>query len=327
MLEMIRTVAREDRGGRHDRQVLGIDGLQAPEADAVDPEDALGEDRAGQQDPELDAEDGHHRHQRRAQGVLVDDRALRQALGPRGADVVLTQGLHHRAAGVPRVRGAAEDAQRDPGQEHPGEPLGGVVGEREVAGVGEERYLPLDGQEQPHQQGEEVVGHRADHQEAGDQRLVGHGAASSRGGDADGDAEQEVEGGAADRHGERGRDPLLHLLEDGDLGAVGVAEAGGRALVDGRAAELDVAADEDALHELAVLLVPRVVEAEVLLEVGQPLRRAPVAGVAVADRLGGARGALEEQQEDAQRDEEDDDDPREQPLDDVGEHAMLIPSR
>ena len=57
----------EQRGGRHDRQVLGRTRLQAPAADALDVEDPLGEDRAGQQGAEVDAEDRDDRHQRRAQ--------------------------------------------------------------------------------------------------------------------------------------------------------------------------------------------------------------------------------------------------------------------
>ena len=64
---------------------------QPGQADALDAEDLLGEDRAGQQVGEVEAEDGHHRDDGGAQRVPVGDASFGQALGPRGADVVLVE--------------------------------------------------------------------------------------------------------------------------------------------------------------------------------------------------------------------------------------------
>ena len=325
MLEMIRTAAREQGGGRHHGQVTLGDRLEAPQPDAVDVEDRLGEDRTREQGAEVDSEDRDDGHQRGTQGVLVDHGVVPQSLGLRRADVVLVEHLDHRPAGVAGVGGAPEGAQRQPGEGHPAEPLRWVLGDREVAGVGEEGYLPADGQEQPCQQGEQVVGDGRDDQEARHERLVGHCPASSGRGDADGDAEGQVEERAADGHRERGGHALLHLLEHRSLGPVGVAQARGRALEHGGAAELDLAPGHDTLHELAVLLVPRVVEAEVLAEHLEPRGCAAVAGVVVADRLGGLGRSVPEEQEHAHRDEEQDDHAREQALDDIGEHEDFPP--
>ena len=49
--------------------------------------------------------------------VLADDRALLQALGPRGADEVLAQRLEHLVAGEPGVEGGVEQGDGDPGQD------------------------------------------------------------------------------------------------------------------------------------------------------------------------------------------------------------------
>ena len=57
----------------------------------------LGEDRAAEQQAEVQAEDGEDRRQRGAQPVLDHDRAFRQALGPGRADVVLAHRLQHAA--------------------------------------------------------------------------------------------------------------------------------------------------------------------------------------------------------------------------------------
>ena len=57
-------------------------------ADAVDVEDALGDDRAAHQGAEVGADERDDRDQRVAQQVDADHPAPGQALGGRGADVV-----------------------------------------------------------------------------------------------------------------------------------------------------------------------------------------------------------------------------------------------
>ena len=86
-------------------------------ADPVQVEDPLGDDRAAEQAGQVDAGRGHDRRQAGAQRVLADDDALTQALGARGADVVLAQGLEHLVAGEPGVERRGEQGQRDPGQD------------------------------------------------------------------------------------------------------------------------------------------------------------------------------------------------------------------
>ena len=49
------------------------------------------------------ADDGDKGDQRVAEGVLVDDRMLRQALGAGGADVVRVQHFQHIRAGVAHI--------------------------------------------------------------------------------------------------------------------------------------------------------------------------------------------------------------------------------
>ena len=85
-------------------------------------EDRLGDDRAAEQAGQVEAGGGDDRGQAGAQRVLADDGALRQALGPGGADVVLAQGLQHLVAGEPGVERRVEQRQGDPGQDEPLEP-------------------------------------------------------------------------------------------------------------------------------------------------------------------------------------------------------------
>ena len=61
---------------------------------------------------DLQADDGHHRDERVAQRVQTDDAERRQALGARGAHIVLAEHLQHR-----RARHARDDGERD-GAEH-----------------------------------------------------------------------------------------------------------------------------------------------------------------------------------------------------------------
>src|SRR5262245_58283965 len=64
-----------------------------------DVEHGLDHHRARDEDRERDADDGHRRDERVLEGVLVDDRALAQPLGPAGDDELLAQPVRHRRAG------------------------------------------------------------------------------------------------------------------------------------------------------------------------------------------------------------------------------------
>src|SRR3984893_12479447 len=89
-------------------------------------------------------DEGDHRQERVAQGVAVDHRALGQALGPRGAHVVLAHHLEHLRAGEPGDRGADVVGLRQRGPAELLEVLEWILGERHEL----ERRQPV---EAPHQ--------------------------------------------------------------------------------------------------------------------------------------------------------------------------------
>ena len=61
----------------HQEIVAGGDGVDGEAADAGPGEDFLGDDGAGEQCSELQAENGQHRNHGVAQGVAIDDGAFR----------------------------------------------------------------------------------------------------------------------------------------------------------------------------------------------------------------------------------------------------------
>src|SRR5581483_8606494 len=83
-------------------QVLVESGLDDVAADARPGEDRLREDGAAEERRELEAERRHDRDERVPEAVLQDDRARREALRARGADVVLLERLEERAPGEAR---------------------------------------------------------------------------------------------------------------------------------------------------------------------------------------------------------------------------------
>src|SRR5713226_9124723 len=90
---------REDEDHALDHgQVLLHDRVQGVLAEAVDGEDALHDERAAEQVRDLDSQDRGGGDGRVLQCVLPDDRASREAVGTRGADVVLVEHVDERAA-------------------------------------------------------------------------------------------------------------------------------------------------------------------------------------------------------------------------------------
>ena len=107
--------------------------------DALDVEDPLEEHRAAQQLGEVETEDRHHRHQRRAQGVPQQRPSLAEALRARRAHEVLVERLHHRPAAEARVVGRERHAEHQPGEQQPLDPRDrAVVDRRVVAALGED---------------------------------------------------------------------------------------------------------------------------------------------------------------------------------------------
>ncbi len=68
----------------------------------------FGQDRAAQQEPGLQADDGQNRDECVAQRVFEHHRRAAQALGPRRSDIVAAQDLEH-----PTARNLGHDGQRD----------------------------------------------------------------------------------------------------------------------------------------------------------------------------------------------------------------------
>src|SRR3954471_23134226 len=79
----------EQHGALDHGHVAVLDRVVGEAPDARDVEHGLGEDRAAEQHADVQAGRGDDRRARGAQRVAQDDPALAQALGPRGADVVL----------------------------------------------------------------------------------------------------------------------------------------------------------------------------------------------------------------------------------------------
>src|SRR3984893_2505144 len=94
-------IQRDDAGGQEQVDALddGVvppgDGVEQELSHAGDDEDALHDDGPAEEGRELEAHHREHRDHRVLQHVAGDDQRLRQALGPRGADVVLAQHLEH----------------------------------------------------------------------------------------------------------------------------------------------------------------------------------------------------------------------------------------
>src|SRR4051795_198475 len=95
-----------DQDGALDhRQVRVLDRVVREPPDAGDVEHRLGEDRAAEQDADVDPGGGDERGDGAAHSVAQHDPPLAQPLRARGADVVLREHLHQVAAQEPRVDG------------------------------------------------------------------------------------------------------------------------------------------------------------------------------------------------------------------------------
>ena len=99
-------------GHRHQHAVVVLaDRRDVVAADARDREDRLDDERAGDQERERRAEDGHDRDERVADHVPGHDVAVGDALALGGPDVVLAGHLEHRGSRVSR-----DDRDREAGQ-------------------------------------------------------------------------------------------------------------------------------------------------------------------------------------------------------------------
>src|SRR3954466_4164356 len=123
----------DEEGGEQDRaldlrQVEPLDRVIAVAADAGDVEHRLGEDRAAEQDAEVEAQDRDDGSDGAAHAVPHHHGALAEALRASRADVVLGHGVDQVPAQESRVDRGERSGQHDPGQDQRGEPLGRVLG-------------------------------------------------------------------------------------------------------------------------------------------------------------------------------------------------------
>src|SRR3954453_20314541 len=118
----------DEEGGEQDRaldlrQVEPLDRVVAVTADARDVEHRLGQDRAAEQDAQVEPEDRHDRRDRAPHAVAQHHAPLAEALRPRGADVVLRHGVDEVAAQEPRVDRRERGRQHEPWEDQRREPL------------------------------------------------------------------------------------------------------------------------------------------------------------------------------------------------------------
>ena len=221
---------------------------------------------------------------------LHDDAAPRQALGASGADVVLAHRLEHVRAGKPGVEGREEERQRDPGQDHALEPLRRIAGDGRVRGVSHP-FQPVLEDQQQQRAGEE------DRQRHAGERRRHAGAVEDRSGvqagqGADEHATDQPQDRGADSQAQGHRKCLPYQRADGRVLLERVAEAR-RVAVHVVVPSVSSLAEEDAVQPVPVLLVPRQVEAELVLEqleLQRARRERDLADV-VVDRRACATGA------------------------------------
>ena len=274
------------------RVVAHVDRVDQQPSHAGPVEHDFDDDRAAEQEAELQAHHRDDRDQRIAQAVLDDDRALGQALRARRADVVLLQDVDERRTRESRHDRGDRRAERQRGQD--------VV----PPAVGADRRQPV----QLH--GEDLHQHHAERERrkrnAGDRQRhaqpVRPAIAPDRRDDADRHAEDDRPRHRGDRQPERRHESLADLDADGTLGAQ-------------RSAEVAV---HDAGDEAQELLRQRLVEAQILAHQRDRFRRRVGAG-GKARRIAGQQM---DEQEGQRADQQQRRDQPEQALDDVLEHRF-----
>ena len=218
----------------------------------------------GEQAGEVEPEDRDDRDDRGPERVPEEHPGRLHALRLGGADVVLTEGLHHLPPGEAGVVGDAGEPEHQPGQHHPADGLERVLADREVADVRED--VPPQGEVHPGQQDDHVVGDGRPDQRPADQEPVQGGAAPARRHRTHEHAEGQVDRGAADRDGDGGRILLLEVVPHGVTRHRRDAQARRRALVL-LAVDVHVAPpDEESLGPRRVVRPDRPVEAHLVLD-------------------------------------------------------------
>ena len=158
----------------HERHVAGQDALDHQGAHAGPGEHGLGEDGAAQQIARLHAHHGDDGDERVLQRVPPDHHALAQALGARGADIVLAERLQHGGAREPGDDGDRRRRERHRGQHEMGEEVA-----QPAAAIGRVHARggqPAQPEREDHHQHDAQPEHRhARPEERGDARRGGRG--------------------------------------------------------------------------------------------------------------------------------------------------------
>ena len=192
---------REHRhDGLHERVVAAEDRVHRQPADPGPGEDRLGDDRAPEQDAELEADDGDERNGRVLQRVLVGHHEGADPGGAGGPHVVLGQHLQHS-----RARQA-----RDPRHGEGAEGAGGEHERAEPVAAGGGKPAEPHREDEDEQEPEPVDRHGLAQQHADRADRVEERVAAERGQDADGhrheQGEREARDGQLERRGQRAQD-------------------------------------------------------------------------------------------------------------------------
>ncbi len=278
-------------------------------------EHLLRDDRAAEQDADVETEDGDDGAHRAAPGEPEEHRAPGEALGAGGPDVVLAQRLDELGARHTGVVGGEDQRQHEPGEQQSVEPGGRVLGERDVLGAAQD--VPLVGQVVHGDHADDVDLHRGADQRRRGSDLVHRLALLDRCQHAGAHAEDHEDERAADGEGERGRE----AVQDGAEDRLAVVERIAQARRGAVAERGVVASDEHALEPVPVLHGERVGDAEVALDQRQCLRRAHLA----AGHTSGVAGRDIEEDEGDGTDDQQDDQCADCPADEEAEHGDGFP--
>ena len=110
------STAKKTQVEHGERNIAAHHGLVGNVADTRDGVQRLGDQCTGEQAGQGAADDGDQGDQGVAEGMVIDDLALGQTLGPGRADKVGVEHLQHVGAGIAHQGADADDHQGDDGQ-------------------------------------------------------------------------------------------------------------------------------------------------------------------------------------------------------------------
>ena len=173
--------------------------------------------RAREQTGQRAADDRDQRDQRVAERVMIDDLALRKALGAGGADIVRVEHLQHVGAHITHQRADGDDGQRDNGQHQMVRFIHELAEGRQLVVIAADKAHKveppqLDRKEQLQQRGKEERRQRdADQRERGN-RVVGAGILPGGRNHAERHRNEDLEEERDGAHDERQPDRVVELF-------------------------------------------------------------------------------------------------------------------